>query len=135
MNLVLKNILAVIIGLVIGNTVNYYLFHFGFKVFPIDGDINDMEVLAKIFPTLGLKYYIFPFVAHALGTFVGAFLTALIAASHKMKLAMGIGIAFMIVGIIAAIIIPTPLWYKLLDISLGYLPMAWVGGKLITRRR
>lgn len=134
MKSVLRNIFAIIVGFIIGSIVNYHLFHYGFTVFPIDADINDMEALAKVFPTLSLKYYIFPFLAHALGTLIGASLAALIAASNKMKLAMGVGLAFLIVGIIAAIIIPTPLWYKILDISLGYIPMAWIGGKLITRK-
>lgn len=129
----LRNILAVIVGFIIGNIVNYHLFHYGLTVFPIGVDINDMEALAKVFPTLSLEHYIFPFLAHALGTFVGAFLVALIAVSHKMKLAMGVGIAFLIIGIIAAIIIPSPLWYKVLDVSLGYIPMAWIGGKLIVK--
>lgn len=131
MKSILRNILAVLIGFIIGNIVNYQLFHYGFEVFPINADLNDMEALAKVFPTLSLKYYIFPFLAHALGTFIGAFLVALLAASHKMKLAMGVGFAFLIIGIIAAIIIPTPMWYKLVDISLGYIPMAWLAGKLI----
>lgn len=134
MNSSLRNVLAVIVGFVVGNIVNYQLFHFGFRVYPIDVDINDMEALAEVFPTLGLKHYIFPFLAHALGTFIGALLVARIAASHKMKLAMGVGIAFLIVGIIAAIIVPTPVWYKIVDISLGYIPMAWLGGKLMSKK-
>jgi len=127
---IFKNILAVIIGFIVGNIVNYHLFHYGFTVFPIDADINDMEALAKVFPTLSLKYYIFPFLAHALGTFIGTFLVALIAGTHKMKLALGVGVTFLIIGIIAAIIVPTPLWYKFVDIIFGYIPMAWIGGKI-----
>lgn len=132
---ILRNVLAVIIGFIVGNIINYQLFHFGFTVFPIDADINDMEVMAKVFPTLSLKHYIFPFLAHALGTFIGAFLVALIANSHKMKLAMGVGVAFLIVGIIAAIVIPTPVWYKIFDLGLGYIPMAWIGGKIISKNK
>lgn len=134
MNSTLRNTLAVIVGFVVGNIVNHQLFHFGFRVFPIDVDINDMEAMAEVFPTLSLKHYIFPFLAHALGTFVGALLVARIASSHKMKLAMGVGIAFLIVGIIAAIIIPTPVWYKIVDVSLGYIPMAWLGGRLMSKK-
>ena len=37
--------------------------------------------------------------AHALGTFAGAFLAALIAANHKMKFAPGIGVFFLMGGI------------------------------------
>lgn len=130
----IRNVLALVVGFFAGNIINYHLFHYGFTVFPIDVDINDMEALAQVFPTLSLKHYLFPFLAHALGTFIGALLVALIASSHRMKLALGVGILFLIVGIIAAIIIPTPFWYKLVDLSLGYLPMAWLGGRLVTKR-
>ena len=38
------------------------------------------------------KHFLFPFLAHALGTFAGAWLAAFIAASYKMRFALGIGI-------------------------------------------
>ena len=127
--------MAVVIGLIIGNVVNYYLFHYGFKVFPIDADLNDMEALAMVFPTLSLKYYLFPLLAHAFGTFTGALLAAFFAVSHKFKLAMGVGATFLLVGILAAIVIPTPLWFKVLDLGISYLPMAWIAGKLLTKKK
>ena len=92
MNPILKNILAVVLGWLAGSAVNMGLVLAGHAVFPITGiDPNDMKALAAIMPTLGCEYFIFPFLAHALGTLFGALIAGLIATSHKMKFALSIG--------------------------------------------
>lgn len=40
-----------------------------------------------------------PFLPHALGTLIGAFVAAKLAANHHMKFAMGIGVSFLIGGL------------------------------------
>ena len=126
-----RNILAVIIGLVIGNVLNMSLVNLGLNIYPIEGyDGKDFEFLAKVMPTLPFAYFIFPFLAHALGTLAGAFVAGLIAATHKMKFAMAIGGFFLIGGILVNIMITGPIWFTLVDIFFAYIPMAWFGGKL-----
>jgi hypothetical protein len=71
-----------------------------------------------------------PFLAHAPGTFVGAFLAAKIGANHKMKFALAIGCFFLIGGIINVFLLPSPVWFTLIDLLLAYIPMAYLGGKL-----
>ena len=44
------------------------------------------------------KNFVFPFLAHALGTLAGAFVAAKIAASHKMRFALAIGFLFLLGG-------------------------------------
>jgi hypothetical protein len=132
MNPILRNILAVISGWIAGSVVNMGLIQLGHAVMPIEGvDPNNMEALAEIMPSLEFKYFIFPFLAHALGTLVGAALAGLIAVSHKMKFALGIGILFLAGGIMVNIMIPGPAWFTVADIALAYIPMAWIGGKLV----
>ncbi len=95
MNRIIRNILAVIAGWLLGSVINLSLIKIGHSVFPIEGiDPSDMEALAEVMPTLDFKYFIFPFLAHALGTLIGAFIAGLIAANHKMKFALGIGAFF-----------------------------------------
>tara|TARA_B110000046_G_C12990002_1_gene397415 strand:- start:686 stop:859 length:174 start_codon:yes stop_codon:yes gene_type:complete len=48
----------------------------------------------EVYKNLDFKFYVFPFLAHALGTLVGAFVAALTAATHKMKFAIAIGCFF-----------------------------------------
>lgn len=134
MNPIVKNIIAVVVGWIAGSIVNMGLINVGSTVIPLEGvDPNDMEALAEAMPTADFKYFIFPFLAHALGTLVGAFVAAIIAASHKMKFAIGIGVFFLIGGIFVNIAIPGPVWFAAADILLAYIPMALVGGKLALR--
>ena len=131
MNPVIKNTLAIILGWFIGSVINMSLIELGYIIFPIEGlDINNMEALSKVYLTLEYKYFIFPFLAHALGTLVGAFTTFLIATKHKIKFALAIGIIFLIGGTVMTFVISSPLWFIITDLLLAYIPMAWIGGKL-----
>lgn len=132
---ILKNILALIAGWIAGSIVNMGLVMIGHAVLPIEGiDPNDMEALAEVMPSLGFEYFVFPFLAHALGTLVGAWVAGLIAVNHKMKFSLGIGVLFLIGGIMMIQMLPSPVMFTVIDIALAYLPMAWVGGKLATRK-
>ncbi|MCI5057614.1 MAG: hypothetical protein MRY83_15985 [Flavobacteriales bacterium] len=134
MNPILKNILAVIAGWIGGSIINMGLVQLGHAILPIEGvDTNDMEALKAIMPTLGGKYFIFPFLAHALGTFTGAIIAGKIAATNKMKFSLGIGVLFLLGGIAVNMMLPGPTWFAILDITLAYLPMAWLGGKIATK--
>lgn len=133
MNPILRNIIAVILGLVGGSVVNMGLVQLGHSTMPIEGvDSGDMEALARAMPSLEAQYFVFPFLAHAVGTLLGAFLAGLIGVKHKMKLAMGIGVLFLLGGIAASFMLPAPVWFIAADLILAYLPMAWLGGKMAT---
>ena len=135
MNPILRNILAIVVGWFGGSLINMGLIKLGHIVKPIEGiDPNDMEALAQVMPTLSYEFYIFPFLAHALGTFVGAFIAGWVAASHKMRYALAIGILFLIGGIMVNYMISGPMWFTITDIVLAYIPMAWLGGKLAIKR-
>ncbi len=130
MNPILKNILAVVGGWIVGSVVNMGLINTGHKMFPIVGiDINDMTALAEVMPTLDAKHFLFPFLGHALGTLVGAFLAYKIAATNKMKMAMIVGVLFFLGGIMVNYMITGPMWFTITDIVLAYFPMAWLGAK------
>lgn len=131
MNPILKNILAFVVGWIAGSIVNMGLIQVGNLVSPIEGiDASNMEALAEVMPTLSAEYFVFPFLAHALGTLVGAMVAAVIAASHKMKLALAVGVFFLLGGIAVNFMLPGPTWFAVVDIVLAYIPMAWIGGRI-----
>ncbi len=131
MNPILKNIIAVIIGWLGGSFINMVLIKIGHMLIPIEGiDPNDMDALVAIMPSLGAKYFIFPFVGHAMGTLSGAIIAGLIAANNKMKFSLAIGGLFLLGGIMVNFMLPGPTWFAVLDIAIAYLPMAWIGGKI-----
>ena len=133
MNPIVKNILAVISGLILGSAVNMGIIMISGSIIPPpDGaDVTTMEGLKESVHLFQPKHFIFPFLAHSLGTFAGAILTTLIAANHKMKFALVIGAFFLIGGIANIIMLPGPTWFNVLDIVGAYIPVAWLGGKLM----
>jgi large-conductance mechanosensitive channel len=132
MNATVKNILAVVLGLIIGSAVNMGIIMISSSIIepPIGADVTTMEGLKESIHLFEPKHFLFPFLAHALGTFAGAFLATLISASHKMKMALLIGIFFLIGGITNIIMLPSPAWFTVLDLAVAYIPMAWLGYKL-----
>jgi hypothetical protein len=132
MNPILRNILAVILGLILGSAVNMGLIMISGSVIPPPegADVTTMEGLVESMHRFQPKHFIFPFLAHALGTLVGAWVAASIAATHKMKFALAIGAFFLIGGIANVFLLPSPTWFAILDLVGAYIPMAFLGGKL-----
>jgi hypothetical protein len=137
MNPIIRNILAVIVGLVIGSAVNMGLIMISSSVIPPPPgvDVTDMESLKSSMHMFEVKHFIFPFLAHALGTLAGALIATLIAASHGMKLALGIGGFFLIGGIMNIFMLPSPVWFAILDLVAAYFPMAWIGATLAEKMK
>ena len=131
MNNTLRNILAVVLGWFAGSIVNMALVQLGYYIYPIPNvHTNNLEALTNVMPSLSSKHFIFPFLAHAVGTLVGAFITALIVLKYKVRFALVIGTLFFIGGIIVNMMLPAPTWFKAVDLLLAYMPMAFAGGFL-----
>ncbi len=127
-----KNIAAFIVGFIMGGVVNMALVTAGPHVFPPPAGVNmaDAKSLAASISLLEPKHFIFPFLAHATGTLVGAFLACFIAASYRAVLGYAIGVLTLAGGIAAAFMIPAPGWFLALDLVVAYIPMAWLGVKI-----
>ena len=100
---------------------------------PEGADTTTMEGLQMSMHQFQPRHYIMPFLAHALGTFAGAFVAALIAAGHHIKIALGIGVFFLIGGISSVLSLPSSLWFSVLYLAVAYIPMAYLGGRLARR--
>lgn len=137
MNPIIKNILSVIAGYLFGSLVNMAIIMVSGSIIPPPNgaDVTTMEGLKASLHLFEPKHFILPFAAHALGTFAGAFLTATIAADHKMKFALGIGFLFLLAGIANVVMLPSPLWFTILDLIVAYLPMAYIAGKIVENRQ
>ena len=133
---IVKNILAVLVGVFGGGFLNMGIIMIsGSLIPPPEGAvITTMEGLRASMHLMEPKHFLMPFLAHALGALVGAGLAALIASNHKMRFAMGIGVWFMLGGIINIIMLPSPLWFTLVDLGLAYIPMAYIGAKMVIKK-
>lgn len=136
MNPILQNILAIIAGIIVGGTVNMAIIMLGPSVIPYPEGVDNTttEGLAATIHLFETKNFIVPFVAHALGTLIGVFVAAKIAKTHKMKIAYGMGAWFLLGGIMAVYMLPAPMWYNVVDLTLAYIPMAYLGGKMALKK-
>jgi hypothetical protein len=124
-----KNILAVVIALAVGGGVNMAIVVLGPSVIPPPAgvDVTSTESIRASIHLFEVKNFVTPFLAHAVGTLVGALLAFLIAASHRSMISYGIGVVFLAGGIAASFMIPAPQWFIALDLVAAYIPMAWIG--------
>ena len=117
-----------ILALIIGGAVNMGIIELNNVLFPVKGyDMTKMEDINRAIKTFPVWRFIMPFLAHAAGTFVGAFLAARFL-KRRAKLVAGIiGAVFFYGGYVAVKMIQAPLWFDLTDLILAYFPMAYLG--------
>jgi hypothetical protein len=137
MNPIIKNILAVLAGAIVGSAVNMGVIMISSSIIPPPAGVDNttMEGLKAGMHLLQPKHFLFPFLAHALGTFIGALIAALIAANRKMLFALIIGGFFLAGGIANILMLPSPLWFTILDLVGAYIPVAFIAGKLVTKKQ
>ena len=129
MNKTAKNILALILGIIIGGFINKSLIDISDSVIAIpEGfDNTTIEGIKSSIHLLEPKHFIFPFLAHGVGTLIGALVSGLIAATHKLKFALAIGALFLTGGIMMVVMAGGPMWFIIVDLTLAYIPMAYLG--------
>lgn len=130
MNPILRNVLALIAGIIAGMIFNFATIMIGMNIIPPpEGmDVMDPQSIAENVHLFEFKHFLFPFFAHALGSITAAFIAVKLAATNHMKLAIGIGIFFLFAGISNFFQIPSPTWFIVVDLTLAYIPMARLGG-------
>lgn len=131
----LRNVLAIIAGIVIGGAVNMALITLSPSLIPPPAgvDVTNAESLAQAMHLFQPRHFVMPFLAHAVGTLVGALVAYLIAATYKAPIAYVIGAVFLCGGVAASFMIPAPAWFIALDLLVAYLPMAWLGASIGAR--
>ena len=97
---------------------------------PEGADVSTTAGLRESIQLFSPLNFLFPFLGHALGTLVGAFVAAKIAVSQQMQIAIGIGAFYLLGGIAAVAMFGGPLWFAIVDLVVAYIPMGYLGGKL-----
>ena len=135
MSSVLRNILAVVAGIIVGGAVNMALIAASASVIPPPSgvDVTNAESLAQNIHLFAPRHFLMPFLAHALGTLVGALVAYLVAGTRKQAMAWVVGAFYLCGGIAASFMIPAPAWFIAADLLLAYLPMAWLAIRIGAR--
>lgn len=136
MNPIARNIMAIVVGLFVGGFVNLGLVSAGPSMIPLPegADITTMDGLRESMKLFEPANFLFPWLGHALGTLVGAFVAAKIAATHPVRCAIAIGAVFLLGGITMVVQCGGPKWFIWADLALAYIPMALIGGSSATRK-
>ena len=121
--------LFLLLGLVLGSFANMGLVLLGGKLIPPPPGANvlTMEGLKASIHLFQAQHFLFPFLAHAIGTLVAAFIVTWMIPAKKGLFAAIIGACFFLGGLLNAIYIPAPIWFIALDLLCAYFPMAWLG--------
>jgi len=133
MNDTLRNVLAVVCGVVLGMFINGGIVQMSGMIIPYpEGyDFSSMDKMKETFHLLETKHFIMPWIAHAVGTLVGAIVATKIAVTNHKMLASILAFIFFIFGAIMVFSIPqTPSWFAAADLIGAYLPMGLLGWKL-----
>jgi hypothetical protein len=132
----LRILLGTVVGVVIGGAVNVGIILAGSRLVPPPSgvDVNDPASINAHLGEYPPIQFAVPFLAHALGTLVGALVATLVAGRGRRVPAFIVGAMFLLGGIAMVRMLPnTPTWFIALDLGVAYLPMAWLGHRIVAR--
>ena len=126
----IKSGLAVLAGIFVGGIVNFGIIILSSSIIPPPNgvDVSNIESIKTNIHLYKPIHFLFPFLAHALGTFSGAVLAIKI--SKQTKIAYMVALVFLYGGISMITQVHSPMWFTVLDLGLGYIPMAWLATKI-----
>ena len=132
---IIRNIVGVIAGVLIGSYFNMFIVNLGPTFFPLPAGVNitTEEGLKAGMSLMQPVHFIAPFLAHAIGTLVATFIAALIAVSRRKIITRVISLLYLVGGAYMVAILPSPMWFNLLDLIMAYFPMGMLGYTLATK--
>lgn len=133
--ILLKNVGAVVLGMVVGNLLNFLLLQVNLQIFPLPEGVglSDTEALGAAIRGMPWAAWILVFAAHLGQAFVGGWVAARCAASSPLLLALIVGALSMVGGILNALSLSLPSW-SWIEMPL-YLLAGYLGGRIEVQRR
>ena len=125
----MKPLVLTLMAAILGMALNGYLIAYShlFVAPPVGADLTTEEGLLAAMPLMEPKHYAMPFLAHALGTLLSAFLVSWWVRPATLQRSMLLGFVFLAGGLYMVRILPSPMWFNVVDLGLAYLPMAYLG--------
>jgi hypothetical protein len=132
MNPIVRNILAVIAGLVSGSILNMGIILISSSIIPPPegANLTTAEGLIAAMPLMQPIHFLMPFLAHALGTLLGAWVSTFIANKNQLTAALIIAALFFVGGAMNIAMLPSPMWFNIVDLVFAYFPMAFLALKI-----
>jgi hypothetical protein len=126
----IRNILAVISGIVLGILTIGVVESIGHKIFTVPQEVTqsiENQENEAVFALISPEMLLFVLLAYSLGAFIGGFITGII--GKRILLTIITGSVLMMGGVLNLFMIPHPIWFILVSL-LVYIPFAWIGGFL-----
>lgn len=132
---IVLNVLVFVACVFAGGIANGLIINYSGAIIPppVGSNLTTEEGLKAAMAIMEPKHFIMPFLAHAIGTLVGAFFVTIFLKDRKLFRALLVGFLFFLGGAWMVFELPSPLWFDALDLGLAYIPMAWIGYKLALR--
>lgn len=118
---ILGGVLAGVVAVTAIEMISYYRYPF-----PPGLDVNDREAMRAHLAAQPPGAYLLVLAAHAVGSFVGGAVTAIVSRRKAYDRALVIGLLLMVAGMMTLLSMPHPTWFALADVVL-YVPLALVG--------
>ena len=131
----IRNILAVVVGLIVGMIFNMCVVLLNTTLYPMPEGVTfeDADGTAAYFAELPVTAFLIVIVAHVGQAFFGGLVAAVISRNASMVVAMIVGVLSMIAGIANMMLMPMPAWMWI-ELPL-YLLAAYVAAQIVLARR
>jgi len=133
--ILLRNVIAVIIGIIAGMALNMGILEINSLAYPIpEGlDIKVPAQLQNYLDTLPAPAFLLAMAAHLAQSFGGGWIAARLGSSRPMLLAMIVGAVSLAGGVMMMTMVKGPAWMAI-ELPL-YLVVAWLAGNIEQKRR
>jgi len=120
--------LSVIVGFFVGSLVNMLIVGAGPSIIPLPpgSDSSSIEKLRESIGNYEAKHFLFPLLAHALGTLTGSAVAGRFAGPGLLQAAIISGVLFLAGGIAMDYLVKGPTWYRITDLTVCYLPITLI---------
>ena len=132
MNPLFRNIIVVVLAVIAGSALNMSLVYSGSIIFPLPEGLNATteEGLKAAIPFFEPKHFLFPFLAHALGTFATAYISTRYSSKPLLSRALILSAIFFYGGVSMVMAVPGPMWFNIADLALAYFPIGYVAWRM-----
>lgn len=136
MNILKNRVLPVVVGLLAGWVVIFVLEAVSHLFYPPPANIDyaDKAAMAAFMQSLPSAAFLLLLLAWMIGAFIGGLTGAFINKKAARNSSIIIGVVLALGSIINMTLIPHPTWL-MVTASIGYVPMAYFGGKLISNNK
>ena len=134
----LRKIISVILGIVIGGLVGFFierLGHENLSIYQDVPDMNEVEAFAAFIANLPLSAWLILLFAHATGTMIAGFIATLFSGETRPTSATAVGTIMLCLAIINLISITShPVWFQIAEVII-YIPAAILGFRILVKTK